>query len=375
LPLRTYSLLTVDGSGVSPAAARPPAAARESSPAPGVMAAPATTAAGPAATTAAAAETTSTPAAQTTTPAEPTPAKTKQNSLGLFFRKFYYLASVRLRDICERLKLMDDVRETIWTVFEYAIVNHVTVMQGRHLDQLIMSSIFVVCKAFGINKKFTDIMGMYRCQPQAKSHVYRSVLLGATHKEGGEPRTPAPTPDPAIKATPVACPPTPSRMAGTVTSYQLEGRQEERGDIIQFYNQVFVDKVKAFVSKFNKSDGKPPLSPLPSPRHSPMPVRRNVSAKHSIYISPLKQSPGRFTDRLTVRSYSFNRSPAHELRSINAMVRPPPGSERPPPAGDASPQPVRRPLLAPDDAGEPEPKRYKARLRNVLDQRQATVGE
>ena len=57
------------------------------------------------------------------------------------------------------------------------------------------------------------------------------------------------------------------------------------------------------------------------------------------------------------------------------MVRPPPGSERPPPAGDASPQPVRRPLLAPDDAGEPEPKRYKARLRNVLDQRQATVGE
>ena len=60
--------------------------------------------------------------------------------------QFYYLASVRMRDLCERLKLMDDVRETIWTVFEFVIVNHVSVMQGRHLDQLIMSAIFVVCK-------------------------------------------------------------------------------------------------------------------------------------------------------------------------------------------------------------------------------------
>ena len=61
-------------------------------------------------------------------------------------RQFYYLASVRLRDLCERLKLMDDMRETIWTVLEFVLVNHVTLMQGRHLDQLIMSAIFVVCK-------------------------------------------------------------------------------------------------------------------------------------------------------------------------------------------------------------------------------------
>ena len=43
-------------------------------------------------------------------------------------------------------------------------------------------------------------------------------------------------------------------MAGTATSYQFEDRHEERGDIIQFYNQVFVDKVKAFVSRFSKGD-------------------------------------------------------------------------------------------------------------------------
>ena len=43
-------------------------------------------------------------------------------------------------------------------------------------------------------------------------------------------------------------------MAGTATSYEFEDRNEERGDIIQFYNQVFVEKVKAFVSKFSKGD-------------------------------------------------------------------------------------------------------------------------
>ncbi|XP_037075315.1 retinoblastoma-like protein 2 [Pollicipes pollicipes] len=301
---------------------------------------------------------------QTPTPgADTPPMRPKQNSLGLFFRKFYYLASVRIRDLCERLKLMEDVRETIWTVFEFVIVHHVTVMQGRHLDQLIMSAIFVVCKAFGMNKKFTDIMGMYRCQPQAKSHVYRSVLLGVNQKTdgaGGEERLrPVPAP---------LCPPTPSRMAGTATSYEFEDRNEERGDIIQFYNQVFVVKVKAFVSKFSKSDGKPPLSPLPSPRLSPLPLSRKVSAKHSIYISPLKQSPGRFGERGNVRSYSFNRSPAHELRSINAMVKP-----SPLPAVEAGKR--LRPLLEPAGADESEPKRYKARLRDVLDQRQANVGE
>ena len=78
------------------------------------------------------------------------------------FSQFYYLASVRMRDLCERLKLLDDVRETIWTVFEYVIVHHVTVMQGRHLDQLIMSSIFIVCKVSAQGVRFV-CFARFRC--------------------------------------------------------------------------------------------------------------------------------------------------------------------------------------------------------------------
>jgi hypothetical protein len=105
-------------------------------------------------------------------------------------------------------------------------------------------------------KNFTDIMKHYRTQPQAASHVYRSVLL--------KPRQPPPTaaaapesaPGDADTATtstagvevgvpPAAsqslaslsafsqAPPTPTRMANRSTVGE-DG--SERGDIICFYN-------------------------------------------------------------------------------------------------------------------------------------------
>ena len=43
-----------------------------------------------------------------------------------------------------------------------------------------------------------------------------------------------------------APPPTPSQMTGTSTSFD----SEERGDLILFYNQVYVQKMKAFALKF-----------------------------------------------------------------------------------------------------------------------------
>ena len=43
-----------------------------------------------------------------------------------------------------------------------------------------------------------------------------------------------------------APPATPSQMTGTSTSFD----QEERGDLILFYNQVYVQKMKAFALKF-----------------------------------------------------------------------------------------------------------------------------
>lgn len=68
-------------------------------------------------------------------------------SLKLYFRKFYQLANVRIKHICQLLQLHDEqMLKEVWTIFEHAIINHVHLMQDRHLDQIWMCCIYVLCK-------------------------------------------------------------------------------------------------------------------------------------------------------------------------------------------------------------------------------------
>ncbi|XP_033373005.1 retinoblastoma-like protein 2 isoform X3 [Parus major] len=101
----------------------------------------------------------------------------KMGSLALFFRKVYHLASVRLRDLCAKLDVSDELRKKIWTCFEYSLVHCPEIMMDRHLDQLLMCAIYVMTKVTNEDRSFQNIMRCYRTQPQAKSHVYRSVLI------------------------------------------------------------------------------------------------------------------------------------------------------------------------------------------------------
>lgn len=80
---------------------------------------------------------------------EITPTKPKKpiNSLGIFFRKFYNLAAVRMDDLCNKLEIADvELKRRIWTVFEQSIRNVTDLMRDRHLDQLLMCTVYVICK-------------------------------------------------------------------------------------------------------------------------------------------------------------------------------------------------------------------------------------
>ncbi len=83
----------------------------------------------------------------------------------------YHLASVRLRHLCEQLDVDNELRSQMWTCFEYTMVEHVHLMIDRHLDQLLMCSVYVMAKVTGKDRSFQDIMKCYRVQPQAQSHV------------------------------------------------------------------------------------------------------------------------------------------------------------------------------------------------------------
>ncbi|XP_063104453.1 retinoblastoma-like protein 1 isoform X2 [Cavia porcellus] len=164
-------------------------------------------------------------------------------------------------------------------------------------------------------RTFQEIMKSYRNQPQANSHVYRSVLLKSIPREivtynneiSGDFEMTDGDLEETIK--------TPDCSSGPV--------KEERGDLIKFYNTIYVGRVKSFALKYDLSNqdhmmDAPPLSPFPHIKQQTGSPRR-ISQQHSIYVSPHKNGSS-----LTPRSallYKFNGSPSKSLKDINNMIR------------------------------------------------------
>uniref|UniRef100_A0A8C2CA54 Retinoblastoma-like protein 2 n=1 Tax=Cyprinus carpio TaxID=7962 RepID=A0A8C2CA54_CYPCA len=238
----------------------------------------------------------------------PTKRAQKTGSLCLFFRKVYHLASVRLRDLCAKLDISADLRRKIWTCFEYSLVHCTDLMMDRHLDQLLMCAIYVMTKVTKEDKSFQNIMKCYRSQPQASSSV--SVTSSSPVSMRSSSTLPIPQPS--------STPSTPTRAPGVP---QEQG--EERGDLISFYNNVYIKQIKQFALRYSSNSPKngveaPPLCPYPSVRIG-SPRRVLLSHNHSIYISPHKTgSPITPRDKIF---YYVSSSPSNRLREINSMIR------------------------------------------------------
>ncbi|XP_028637857.1 retinoblastoma-like protein 1 [Grammomys surdaster] len=235
----------------------------------------------------------------------------RTGSLALFYRKVYHLASVRLRDLCLKLDVSNELRRKIWTCFEFTLVHCPDLMKDRHLDQLLLCAFYIMAKVTKEERTFQEIMKSYRNQPQANSHVYRSVLLKSIPGEvvvysGDYEMTDGDIED-----------------ATKTPNCSSEPVKEERGDLIKFYNTIYVGRVKSFALKYDLSNqdhimDAPPLSPFPHIKQQPGSPRR-ISQQHSIYVSPHKNGSG-----LTPRSallYKFNGSPSKSLKDINNMIR------------------------------------------------------
>uniref|UniRef100_A0A8C0V6I6 RB transcriptional corepressor like 2 n=1 Tax=Cyanistes caeruleus TaxID=156563 RepID=A0A8C0V6I6_CYACU len=249
----------------------------------------------------------------------------KMGSLALFFRKVYHLASVRLRDLCAKLDVSDELRKKIWTCFEYSLVHCPEIMMDRHLDQLLMCAIYVMTKVTNEDRSFQNIMRCYRTQPQAKSHVYRSVLIkGRRRRHSGSSDSSqqnSPTDRGSRDSSPVmrssSTLPVPQPSSAGPNS---DSEEEERGDLIQFYNNVYIEQIKDFALKYtsNAQTDSPPLSPYPFVRLG-SPRRVQLSQHHPLYISPHRNESALSPQEKIF--YYFSSSPSKRLKEINSMVR------------------------------------------------------
>ncbi|XP_022672518.1 retinoblastoma-like protein 2 isoform X2 [Varroa jacobsoni] len=255
-----------------------------------------------------------------------TPVEAVKGSWGLFFRKVYFLASVRLRHLCASLQIPDEHLAKAWTMLEHVMVHETSIFKDRHLDQVILCCVYALCKLFRIENTFLDITQSYKSQPNSQSHVYRSVLItpAQSSTSGESPPSSVVTEVAGQPTSGTAPPPTPGGMAGTSQSFE----DGQRGDIIKFYNCVFVPRVRPFLLSFrsNETSGglagtsNPLLSPLPRAHGglgSPKPLQ--VTNDLKVFVSSYKGNnmPATFN----AKTFRIQQSPAKDLVDINKMVQ------------------------------------------------------
>ncbi|XP_040150939.1 retinoblastoma family protein-like isoform X1 [Anopheles arabiensis] len=282
------------------------------------------------------------------------PPSNETRRLNFFFRKMYQVAYDRLCNLCQNLGIDSEViLKLIWTILEFTITKcSQELMRDRHLDQLLMCAIFVTMRIKKLPNTFKQIMHCYHSQPQANSSIYRSVFIryesaaappdgsgkeveeeakdadecsNGQGKNGTTITTTTTTASSNGEATGDAserCPVT--EMAGTSVQY---GR-EVYGDIIKFYNDIYVVTVHHFALQYYNADVSQEslfLSPTPksqmrniqkSPRQISSGINLYVSTTNK--ISSLKDSPN---VRVLTFPSSPGQSPTMHERKLPLLVR------------------------------------------------------
>uniref|UniRef100_A0A4W3H283 Retinoblastoma 1 n=1 Tax=Callorhinchus milii TaxID=7868 RepID=A0A4W3H283_CALMI len=173
----------------------------------------------------------------------------KSTSLSLFYKKVYRLAYLRLNTLCNKLHLLTEypqLEPVIWTLFQHALQNEYDLMRDRHLDQIMMCSMYAICKVKNyFQLLFKTIVTAYKDLPNTNQETFKKVLI----------------------------------------------REGQSDSIIGFYNVVFMQTLKTNILQY-ASPRPPTLSPIPHiPRNQfgfpNSPIRVPVG---NIYVSPLKSS-------------------------------------------------------------------------------------
>ncbi|CAN9501735.1 unnamed protein product [Ophioblennius macclurei] len=205
----------------------------------------------------------------------------KSNSLSLFYKKLYRLAYTRLKLLCSYLlSSHPELEPIIWTLFQHTLQHEYELMRDRHLDQLMMSAMYAICKVKSVDLRFKTIVTSYKNMPNTNQETFKHVLI----------------------------------------------TDDQYDSIIIFYNQVFMQKLKTNILQY-ASTRPPTLSPIPQIPRSPYkfpnsPLR--VPGSNNVYISPMKSprmSPGIMTPRsrmLVSIGESFGQS--NRFERINQMV-------------------------------------------------------
>ena len=229
-----------------------------------------------------------------------------------FVKKCLYLAAKRIQDMCLRLLLPSALTEQVWEVAKLVIDSARQLLKGRHLDQILMCSVYGVCKVSQSlsqrNVTFRHIFEQYKRQPNAQQKLFREV--------------------------------------------RMRSAAEEPQDIIAFYNHIFIPAMKEHLLRVCAAPtgaSAPAHAPSAGVTSSAMPASisgsstdahgspgvdfnqargtaspRHVSASGApdVYVSSRSTGSQHFTPRMRML-YAFSDTPAgntSSLRDINTHI-------------------------------------------------------
>uniref|UniRef100_A0A673KGQ3 Retinoblastoma-associated protein-like n=1 Tax=Sinocyclocheilus rhinocerous TaxID=307959 RepID=A0A673KGQ3_9TELE len=237
------------------------------------------------------------------TEAEPPTPGTKalrSDSLSLFYKKLYRMAYMRLKTLFSHLLTSHpELEPIIWTLLQHTLQNEYELMRDRHLDQLIMSAMYAICKVKNVDLRFKTIVTAYKEMPNTNQETFKRVLI----------------------------------------------REGQYDSIIVFYNLVFMQKLKTNILQYS-SPRPPPLSPIPRIPCSPYknsPLR--VPGSNNVYVSPLKSSrmsPVVMTPRSRILISIGESFGVNKFQKINEMVSSTNWSLKRSLNGGSAPKPLKR---------------------------------
>ena len=188
----------------------------------------------------------------------------------LFFKRVLTLTAHKIMELCDRLGLQEINKEHIWTSMKHVLSEKTEMLTNRHLDQLILCTIYGVCKTQQLSISFNNIITVY-------SELYQE--------------------DEVVEVI-----------------ARIPGEKDENLDIIKFYNSVYIGQMKKYL--FSMASQSEPAEPRIAALAPQSPLRAN--------LAPLIQFQGEgpkvnATPR-TRRLFAFGESPIQALRGINKMI-------------------------------------------------------
>uniref|UniRef100_A0A7S3BBY4 Retinoblastoma-associated protein A-box domain-containing protein n=1 Tax=Haptolina ericina TaxID=156174 RepID=A0A7S3BBY4_9EUKA len=206
---------------------------------------------------------------------EPLQPSRVHKALQQFLKKCLFVAATRIQDICVRLLLPQSLVQQVWECVKVVLESVRTLLRGRHLDQIIMCSVYGVCKVNQRPVTFRHIIDKYKLQASATPKVFREVCMATA--------------------------------------------EEEPQDIIKFYNVIYIPAMKDHLLRVCTANAEGASTPVLHSAGSP----HRVSSQADVYVSQRRAAEPSMTPR-TMKLYAFSDTPAHTssdgLKHINHQL-------------------------------------------------------